>query len=617
MAATIQTADDECRMAWLLVMEDFTSKITDKDQLKYALQCTGRNPSNNAIEKYWNTLGGSISYSQFSSIMRREKIPSFSDLIDLFKKIDRHSSGFISLNELKRILSKRGEVLTDEEIQHIINQLPISDDKLDYNEFCHEVVDVTERSVELMKDKINAKTRIENSTRGTQTGTRSINPDSHSMPETHSSVDGYSSDLPELSSLEPSFIESETLPIKDEPPQSDVLIEPFSSIDMTSSLPQSINHMASDGCGPPHPPDNLEKWHVMAGKGCFYIDDSDGGINSHQYILKLPSKTQVWIEMKATPPGNPHIDMSLYIYHMDEKERPNGLVTFIQHKLAGNVWVCHVTLEGGAYVLLPFTTGCVLRQDEEEEEDGEKVPLVQREGERVCLSQPCKDVLKEIFHRHDLDNSNGVSRNEFDFYSERCGKEVCDDITWKAIEDNFEINDNSELTVKGFISLHEYTAGNDHGGGEGEIWKSLKSVGYNHQLQLVKACPFQFEVYTESCDGEIEILPLSSSSDCIDESLCGLAVVANMTGSVRGTDDVVTHTLAMTSMTTIVIENKSDVRCSVQVDCSRSINSLFSHESAVNIFELQPHTSKVAYHLIPQISTQPYQVLFIASIIKT
>lgn len=79
--------------------------------LIYALLCTalqvmGRNPSDGAIERYWAQAGGSLSYEQFSLVMRREKKTSTSDLLQAFRRIDSKGDGFITTQELQRILTK-------------------------------------------------------------------------------------------------------------------------------------------------------------------------------------------------------------------------------------------------------------------------------------------------------------------------------------------------------------------------------------------------------------------------------------------------------------------------------------------------------------------------------
>ena len=49
---------------------------------------------------------GSVTYSDFSKIMKREKVPSQLDLMSLFKKLDRNRKGFMTTSELKRLLMK-------------------------------------------------------------------------------------------------------------------------------------------------------------------------------------------------------------------------------------------------------------------------------------------------------------------------------------------------------------------------------------------------------------------------------------------------------------------------------------------------------------------------------
>ena len=71
----------------------------------------GRNPSDRAIERYWAQAGGSLSFDQFSLVMRREKKTSMSDLMQAFRKIDCNNDGFITAQELQRKLTKVCEIV--------------------------------------------------------------------------------------------------------------------------------------------------------------------------------------------------------------------------------------------------------------------------------------------------------------------------------------------------------------------------------------------------------------------------------------------------------------------------------------------------------------------------
>lgn len=66
----------------------------------------GRNPSDQAIERYWSQAGGSLSFDQFSLVMRREKKASMSELMRAFRKIDANGDGFLTAQELQKILTK-------------------------------------------------------------------------------------------------------------------------------------------------------------------------------------------------------------------------------------------------------------------------------------------------------------------------------------------------------------------------------------------------------------------------------------------------------------------------------------------------------------------------------
>ena len=74
---------------------------------------------------------------------------------------------------------------------------------------------------------------------------------------------------------------------------------------------------------------------------------------------------------------------------------------------------------------------------------------------------------------------------------------------------------------------------------------------------MLQACPFVFEIFTEECDGEVEILPMADSAIHVNPALCLLAKEKGILGNVRdGGDDVVVHTLVSLYVTTIAVENK-------------------------------------------------------------
>ena len=47
-----------------------------------------------------------MSFEQFLAVVRRERPASMSDLMGAFKKLDANGDGFITADELKRLLTK-------------------------------------------------------------------------------------------------------------------------------------------------------------------------------------------------------------------------------------------------------------------------------------------------------------------------------------------------------------------------------------------------------------------------------------------------------------------------------------------------------------------------------
>ena len=73
----------------------------------------------------------------------------------------------------------------------------------------------------------------------------------------------------------------------------------------------------------------------------------------------------------------------------------------------------------------------------------------------VELSGKFKSVLTEIFHQIDLDNSGGLNRQEFNLFNWRTSGEEVQDAEWKVVQDNFDLTKNGELTLSGFLRLHQ------------------------------------------------------------------------------------------------------------------------------------------------------------------
>lgn len=162
-------------------------------------------------------------------------------------------------------------------------------------------------------------------------------------------------------------------------------------------------------------------------------------------------------------------------------------------------------LDAGTYALIPFTSGCHLEPQEDDADQLHVALTASKEGVRT-LTPECMQILEEVFHRVDLDNNGYISRTEFDFFQEVTSGEVCDDEAWNIIlcksclltitcpnnilthiVANFDVTDEEEITLKGFLALHEMAAA-DEEGGEEELRQVVGGMGYDKQLRLSQVC---------------------------------------------------------------------------------------------------------------------------------
>ncbi|KAH9523436.1 EF-hand calcium-binding domain-containing protein 7 [Bulinus truncatus] len=135
----------ECQAVFLGHYDDLKEKIDSKEDLILLLQQTGRNPTSKTISKYWTARTESMTFEDFVDVCNREPITSEEDLMKAFCKIDLNGDGFISLDELLKILTTKGEKMSRAEVKELIDDVDENKDgKLDYKEFSKMVLSTTD-----------------------------------------------------------------------------------------------------------------------------------------------------------------------------------------------------------------------------------------------------------------------------------------------------------------------------------------------------------------------------------------------------------------------------------------------------------------------------------------
>ena len=114
----------------------------NREEFKILLRSLGQYPTDDEIQEmisqYDKNNDNKITFDEFLSLMARQIQASeeFDKVEEAFKLMDLDKDGFITKTELRQMMSKFGEILTDEELNAMIDEADTNKDgKVDINEF--------------------------------------------------------------------------------------------------------------------------------------------------------------------------------------------------------------------------------------------------------------------------------------------------------------------------------------------------------------------------------------------------------------------------------------------------------------------------------------------------
>ncbi|XP_062603712.1 EF-hand calcium-binding domain-containing protein 7-like [Saccostrea cucullata] len=140
----------ECKAAYLSIYDNIKDEIDSLEDLIQVLQQAGRNPSKRVLSKYWKSDTDHLTFDDFVDICKKEKATTADDLMKAFRKIDINGDGYISLEELYKIMTTKGEKMSRSEVKKMIDEVDENKDgRLDYGEFhypefCKMIMETTE-----------------------------------------------------------------------------------------------------------------------------------------------------------------------------------------------------------------------------------------------------------------------------------------------------------------------------------------------------------------------------------------------------------------------------------------------------------------------------------------
>ncbi|KAK0043957.1 EF-hand calcium-binding domain-containing protein 7-like isoform X1 [Biomphalaria pfeifferi] len=623
----------ECQAAFLGHYDDLGDKIDSKEDLILLLQQTGRNPTSKSVAKYWTPRTESMTFEDFVDVCSREPVTSEEELLKAFHKIDLNGDGYISLDELYKIMTTKGEKMSKDEVKDIIDEVDENKDgKLDYKEFAKMVLSTTEEYKKLALRNLEKREK-NRKLHGEITPRKDKDELSlGSQMSVGSSASDWRQSSPEVS---PAPSPDRRLSMHSARNASqERRLSKQSVLDETSALSKrrssTLSHMSNDDYSKPSPrvstnsiskggrskePTNLKDWPMVQSKGTFFLEDSS--IISHVYTLNLTEDSDVWISIQPLKIGESgealdgtFIDTALFVIDEDD----NSFVAFTETKDIRGKYGLRCNMTKGKYLLIPFTTGCRLKPKKETAMKEAKL-IMKEKGDKIVLTRGFKKALEDIFEMADLDGNRLLSREEFNWYNMRTsGEEVADD-EWSVVEDNIEL-DKGQITLAGFIKLNEMEAEDNEGDTE-DLWITLSAMGFNKSLLLDEACPFLLKVYTQKCsDPELEVSALKSNKDTLDKASCQLALTKGEAKKVKAIKDVMIYQYINDHRALIVVENKSKTKIKMSLDCNKTRNGVSHTGSMIATVIVPAQTSVVGHHILPLNDGSDLNVICEESVLK-
>lgn len=564
----------ECKAAYLSIYESVKDEIDSVEDLVQVLQQAGRNPSKKVLAKYWKSDTEHLTFDEFVDICKKEKATTADDLMKAFRKIDINGDGYISLEELYKIMTTKGEKMSRSDVKKMIDEVDENKDgRLDYGEFCKMIMETTEECKKVSRkimEKKELKRRKEDQTKT-------------SYSERPMSASSRSNKGASLAGSRKSLLSVDDLP-------------------KPSPRNKKSKGPAAASLAKLSEPKNLKEWTHATSKGMFYIDEETEKLLCHQYNLKLTEDTSVWITIqpiktRCQADSDQVIDTGLFILRDKPDEDGNVLITFTRHRDAKGKYGVKCSLDAGNYRIIPFTTGSRLKKRESDPSSAAK--LLQLKDGKYTITKAFRKVLEDIFDLSDLDGNGTMSREEFNWYNIRTSDEEVGDDEWEVVEERLELED-GEITKNGFLQLNEMEA-EDSNGDEDDMWVTLESLGINKDLVMDEACPFVIDVYTEDCDdAEFKVDAIEDMMDKLQRPLCQSVMEKGEATKVKGMKDLTMFTYMSDTRATIVVDNKSYSSVRLNLDCSGSRNCLTNQPSLDETFSVKSQSQIIAYHFTPK-----------------
>ncbi|PNW85262.1 hypothetical protein CHLRE_03g178350v5 [Chlamydomonas reinhardtii] len=133
---------EELKEAFKLFDKDGNGHITHRE-LGLVMRSLGQNPTEAELHQMIREVdtndSGAVEFPEFVKLMMKQpENPADQEesLREAFRMFDRDGNGFINADELKHVMCNLGEALTEQEVEDMIKEADVNEDKMvNYEEF--------------------------------------------------------------------------------------------------------------------------------------------------------------------------------------------------------------------------------------------------------------------------------------------------------------------------------------------------------------------------------------------------------------------------------------------------------------------------------------------------
>jgi len=542
------------KAAYLMVKGSIGEDLLKKEEFIEALQYAGFNPTQRSVGRHWIDSTRRLTFSQFCNITEIEPVPTETSLITSFEKLDEKNSGYITHDDFMLNMTTRGEKLPTGVIERLIcDEKYNKEKKFFYRKFCQSVIETSERLGALALDKlqkeeedfmVNSKTyKVKRKTASPEKSSSGIKTPARAASATRKTS---TSESPKLS---------------------------------------NNNRRNSEELRTP--------WNChIRSKGSFFFENDN--IISHQYLLIASKKAKYKLVVQAEKQyrnNGPLLDVQLYIF--DENKR---FICRTEKNSGKAMWEWEGQLEAGRYTVIPFTSGTRFKKRKETQIQ-EETTLIDR-FPKIKLTREFQQLLADVYGKVDLDNNGTLSRKEFNLFNWRTSGEEVADEEWAVVEENFPLK-NGELTLDGFLTLHQMEA-EDNNGDASELNVTVQAMGYSKSLVQDESAGFMISLATQDPDSTLAVCGLKAGGLLLEKTVTRCAIDADKQPTrVKGANNVLVYKEVTENRITFVLQNKSEGSLNIQMDLSRSTGIVTNKSAPVFTIGVSKKSSLIATHVLP------------------